>query len=249
MYPHINIFNLQINNHALLIFIAMVTFGILLKRELRRNAYPEYSWAFIMTAGVAGGLIGAKLYHCFEEWYAFVSDPAEILFNIHGSGWYGGFMLGLIFILIVLKLKKLPALATLDIIATIVPLGQVFGRLGCFLAGCCGGVQSKSGWAMAFPNGIITAPYKIHPTQLYEMLIYLCVFILLWNLRKKEVNTGVRFGLYLILAGLGRFVIEFYRINPDVLLGFSAQQIIAISGVLAGLLIITAIRFKGTRFA
>jgi len=248
MYPQINIFDQQINSHALLIFIAIVTVGILLKRELRRNSYPEYSWAFLMVAGVAGGLIGAKLYHCFEEWYAFLDNPTEVLFSIYGSGWYGGFILGIIFILVVIKLKTLPALATLDIIATILPLGQVLGRIGCFLAGCCGGVQSKSSWAIAFPNGVITAPYKIHPTQLYEMFIYLCVFVLLWNLRKKELGNGIRFGLYLVLAGLGRFVVEFYRINPDVYLEFSAQQIIAISGVMAGLFIITASRRIMTHF-
>jgi len=156
--------------------------------------------------------------------------------------------LGGISIVLILKIKRLPVLETLDVIIPVVPLGQVFGRLGCFLGGCCHGTPANVPWALSFPNGQYPAYVKVHPTQLYEMFIYLGIFILLWKLRKKEMKNGLKFSLYLILAGPGRFIVEFYRINPQTtLFRLTAPQIIAILGMMLGAFIIIYVNRTGAK--
>jgi phosphatidylglycerol:prolipoprotein diacylglycerol transferase len=181
---------------------------------------------------------GSKIYHFFEIWDEVILNPAENLFSISGWGWYGGFIFGTISIVLLLRFKKLPILGTFDIIAPVIPLGQAIGRVGCFLSGCCHGIPSKVPWAVSFPYGQFPTYVKVHPTQLYETLIYLSIFILLWSVRKKELERGLKFSLYLISAGLGRFMVEFYRLNSQVLFRLTVPQIIAMMSITIGVFII-----------
>jgi phosphatidylglycerol:prolipoprotein diacylglycerol transferase len=191
-----------------------------------------------MIVGLIAGIIGSKIYYILEIWNEFILSPFAILFDISGSRWYGGFILGSISIVLTLKIKNLPILKTLDVIIPIVPISQAIGRLGCFLAGCCQGIPSDVPWALSFPNGLYPTYVKVHPTQLYELFIYLCIFILLWKIRKKEMNHGLKSSLYLILAGLGRFIVEFYRLHPKILFQLTIPQIIAILGIMLGTFIV-----------
>jgi len=211
---------------------------ILLKYELRRKKYPPNLYLLLILSAVAAGMIGSKLYYCLEEWSEFTADPLGTLFDTAGSGWYGGLIGGGLALVLILKIKRLPLLQTLDIIVPVMAISQVIGRLGCFMAGCCRGIISDVPWAVYFQYAPVPTSSRVHPTQLYEMLIYLGIFILLWKLRNKELKAGVRLSLYLILAGLGRFIVEFYRINPEVLLGFTAPQILATSGLVIGVLVL-----------
>jgi len=246
MYPVIRILHFEVDSYIFLYLIAFIVATFLLKHELKRKNYPPYLYALLMITGLAAGIIGSKIYYFFEIWKQFILSPLEPLFNIPGSGWYGGFILGSIAILLILRIKKLPVLETLDVIIPIVPLGQALGRLGCFFGGCCHGIPTNVPWAVSFPNGQYPPSVKVHPTQLYEMLIYLCIFILLWKLRKKEMKNGLKFSLYLLLAGLGRFIVEFYRINPQTpLFRLTAPQIIAILGMMLGGFIIIYVKRKG----
>lgn len=238
MYPEIHIYSFVIESYTLLYIIAFIVVTLLLKYELKRNNYPPYFYILLTVVSLTSGLIGSKIYYLLEIWNEFIQNPYGNFFHIGGSGWYGGFALGCISIWLTLKIKKLPVLKTLDIMAPIIPLGQVIGRLGCFLAGCCHGIPSHVSWAVSFPDGLFPPSVKVHPTQLYEMVVYLFIFILLWNLRKKAAKNGVKFSLYLILSGLGRFMVEFYRLNPKTPLGLTVPQIIAIIGIMLGVYII-----------
>jgi len=197
-----------------------------------------------MIVGLITGIIGSKIYHLFVTWNEFILSPFGIIFNIGGSGWYGAFILGGISIVLTLKIKKLPVLKTLDVLIPIIPIGQAIGRIGCLLAGCCHGVPSDVPWALSFQNGLYPTYVKVHPTQFYEMFIYLCIFILLWKLRKKEMKHGLKFSLYLVLAGSGRFIVEFYRLNPKILFQLTVPQIIAILGIMLGAFIIINVKRK-----
>jgi phosphatidylglycerol:prolipoprotein diacylglycerol transferase len=246
MYPVIHIFQFDVDSYMLFYCIAFTVATALLRHELRRNNYPPYLYITLMTVGLITGIIGSKIYYFFGIWNEFILSPFETFFNIAGSGWYGGFVLGGISVVLAQRLKKLPILKTLDIMVPIVPIGQVFGRFGCFLAGCCHGIPSNLPWALSFPNGLYPIHVKVHPTQLYEMFTYLCIFILLWKLRKKEMKYGVKFSLYLVLAGLGRFIVEFYRLNPKILLSLTLPQIIAALGIMLGAFVI--IDFKPKKY-
>lgn len=242
MYPVIHIFQLNVDTYLLFYLIAFVVAAFLLRHELRRNNYPPDLYITLMAVGLITGIIGSKIYYLLAIWNEFILSPLETFLNIGGSGWYGGFVLGGISVVLAIRLRKLPILKTLDIMIPIVPIGQVFGRLGCFLAGCCHGIPSNVPWAMSFPNGLYPIHVRVHPTQLYEMVTYLCIFFLLWKLRKKEIKCGVKLGLYLILAGLGRFIVEFYRLNPKVLLSLTVPQIMAALGIMLGAFVIIDVK-------
>lgn len=244
MYPVIHIFNFDLESYLVLYLIAFIVATFLLKHELKRHNYPSYLYATLMVVGLITGIIGSKIYYLFVTWNEFILSPYGIIFSVAGSGWYGGFILGVISIVLTLKIKKLPVLKTLDVLIPIVPIGQAIGRIGCFLAGCCHGIPSDVPWALSLQNGLYPTYVKVHPTQFYEMFIYLCVFILLWKLRKKEMKHGLKFSLYLILAGFGRFIVEFYRLNPKTLFLLTVPQIIAILSIMLGTFIILNVKRK-----
>ncbi len=244
MYPFIHILDFEIKSYIVLYLIAFIVATFLLKHELKRNNYPRYLYATLMIVGLITGIIGSKIYYLFITWNESILNPFGIIFNISGSGWYGAFIFGGISIVLTLKIKKLPVLKILDVLIPIVPICQVIGRLGCFLAGCCQGIPSDVPWALSYQNGLYPAYVKVHPAPLYEMFVSICVFWLLWKLRKKETPTGLKLGLYLILASLGRFAVEFYRLNPKVLLGFTVPQIIACLSIMLGAFIIINVKRK-----
>jgi phosphatidylglycerol:prolipoprotein diacylglycerol transferase len=134
-------------------------------------------------------------------------------------------------------------------------LGMAFGRMGCLLSGDGDwGLPSKLPWAMAFPNAIVgwnsnsvltvdshhmlVSGYypgvRVHPTPIYEAILYVAIFLVLWWLRKRQTFEGEFLYLYLILAGFARFFIEFLRINPRVVWDFSAAQVISLVMIVAG---------------
>ena len=144
------------------------------------------------------------------------------------------------------KKKGIPWLHAADICSPAVAVAYGIGRIGCHIAGDGDwGTLSDVPWAVQYTNAIIGwvhpltgVPYpegaKVHPTPLYEMLQSLVIFGILWSLRKKDYPPGVIFWLYLILAGLARFTVEFWRVNPVAAFGVTQAQSFAIILVLLG---------------
>lgn len=238
MYPVIRTDYFEISSYTLLQFVAIIVTAFLLRHELNRNHYPQRFWLALTAVFIAAMFVGGKLYYILEVWNEFKANPREIIFSVHGSRWYGGLILGCILSALLFKVRNLPVLITFDVIAPVIPLGQAIGRIGCFLAGCCHGKPSQVKWSVSFPFGQYPAYVTVHPTQIYEMSIYICIFILLWRLRKKNMQSGLKFALYLVLAGLGRFIIEFYRLNSQVMLQLTFPQVIAMLSVCTGTIII-----------
>lgn len=234
MHPRIHIYTLDISSYILFGVAAIAVSALLLRRELNRKHYPRHLWIVLAGVGIPAGLLGSKVYDVIEKWDLFVLSPYELFFRMPGQGWYGAFLFGSAAIALALLLMRLPVLKTFDLAAPVIPLGHALGRLGCFLSGCCHGIPSTAPWALSFPGGQYPADVPVHPTQLYEMLAYLCISVLLWKLRDKEITDGVRFGLYLVLAGLARFVTELYRLNPKVMLMLTFPQLLAIAGIVLG---------------
>ncbi|MCP4229567.1 MAG: prolipoprotein diacylglyceryl transferase [bacterium] len=89
-------------------------------------------------------------------------------------------------------------------------------------------------WAMAFPNGTVPTPERVHPTMIYESIAFVLVFLVLWSLRKKNGPAGWLFLLYLVLAGVVRFLMEFWRNTPEVMGGFTLAQLFSVGMILLG---------------
>lgn len=235
MYPQISLYSFKMDSYVAMYLVALIVSSVVLSFELKRNNYSTSSSSVLIFVVFVTGFVGSKIYYVFEEWDQFVRSPGQIFFAISGSGWYGGFILAFSVVILVLKIKKLPILRTLDIMVPVAPLAEALGRLGCFFAGCCHGRPSNVPWAVSFPNGLFPPNVKVHPTQLYESILSAGIFLLLWRLRKTEAKDGVKIGLYLVSAGLVRFVVEFYRLEPKILLELTAPQIFALLGVVLGI--------------
>ncbi|MFQ5771925.1 MAG: prolipoprotein diacylglyceryl transferase, partial [bacterium] len=182
-----------------------------------------------------GGFLGARIYYIAERWQQFLADPADYIFTGAGLVWYGGLFGGFLATIWYVHHKNISIPLTCDLMAPLLALGQTFGRMGCLLSGDGDyGPPTDVPWAMSFPKGIIPTVEKVHPTPIYDMIILLTIFGVLWKIRKKSLPTGFKFNLYLILLGAGRFFTEFYRNNPKVLLGLTMAQLISIGSIIIG---------------
>ncbi len=176
-----------------------------------RSGHAAFSLA---VAAAVGGVVGARVYWFFEH----VGD-ASLTDSFSGAGftWYGG-VLG----------AAAPALA----------LGYGIGRIACQLAGDgTYGVASDLPWAMSYPHGEVPTTERVHPTPVYETLASLVIFALLWRLRSRMPPLRL-FGLYLVLAGGERLLVEFIRRNEEVVFGLTQPQLFALAMLAAGAMLL-----------
>ena len=138
-----------------------------------------------------------------------------------GGVFYGGLIAALAVAWWYIRRTKLPPLKTADVFAPAIALGHGIGRLGCFSAGCCWGVECHLPWAVTFKNpvanSLVGVPLNtpLHPTQLYESFAEFLIFsILLWRVRRPHA-TGAIISLYLVLYSTARFIVEFFRFHEQ----------------------------------
>jgi phosphatidylglycerol:prolipoprotein diacylglycerol transferase len=237
MYPILfRLGPLTIYSFGAFMALAALTAAWVVKRELRRNGYnPELASTLVFAAAL-GGLIGARLLFIIEEWRGFLAAPMHYIFTGAGFTWYGGFIGGVAAVSWTLKKNKIPWLVGADMSVPALALAYGVGRLGCHFAGDGDwGAVTTLPWGVAYTNAIVGwadpttgIPYApgvvVHPTPIYEFLQGVFVFAVLWSLRKKSLPPGALTWLYFILAGLMRFIVEFWRINPAIGWGFSEAQ-------------------------
>ena len=237
MYPTIIDFGpVGIHSYGLMLATAFITSVFVIQHELKRRGFVPDVAATIVVAAAIGGIVGAKIYAALLDGRITLAE----LISTSGLVWYGGFIGGFLGILIVIVRSPNPTLATIDIIGPTLLLGYGIGRIGCLLAGDGDyGPPSDLPWAMAFPNGTVPTVERVHPTPIYETLISFTFFGILWSQRRKlEVNPGVLLGASLILLGVERFFVEFWRLTPRVLGWMTAAQLFSIAAFIAGIIVI-----------
>lgn len=187
---------------------------------------------------VLGGFLGSKILYIITDIKNILANPAIVLQIADGWVVYGGIIGGVLAAMLYARVKKQNFLEWFDMLMPSVALAQGFGRIGCFLAGCCYGRETDSALGIVFhdssyaPNGV-----SLFPTQLLSSgLNFLHFAILLWFTGRKKRNGQVG-ALYLILYSIGRFILEYYR--GDLLRGsvgeFSTSQFISIFILIAGI--------------
>lgn len=183
--------------------------------------------------GIVGGFLGGKILFLIVSIKDVIAYPKYYL-GIPGifSGFvvYGGLIIGLLAIFIYTRIKKVDCFEYLDFIAPFVAMAQGFGRIGCFLAGCCYGGPTDSFLGVVFPEGSIApAGIKLWPTQLFSSAgdFLICGILLLFSMKnKKKGNVCI---LYAILYSVGRFIVEFFRNDLRGNVGtFSTSQFISL---------------------
>ena len=188
---------------------------------------------------LVGGVIGARFLYVVSYWdQSFAGQPISEIFQIRNGGmvFYGGFIGGILGLVLYTRWKKLKALQMADILAPSLPLGHAFGRVGCLMTGCCYGKESTTPWAVRFPEGHPTHPMSVHPTQIYSSLLNLLLFALLVFLFHKRRFQGQIIGYYLVGYAITRTIVESFRGDyPYHYFGILTQgQLISLGIVAAG---------------
>lgn len=189
----------------------------------------------IFIAAVAGG----KVFLFFEDASYYAEHPRK-LFTGSGFVFYGSFLFAIPVMFWYFRKNKLPKYAMLDIMAGTTCLVHMFGRIGCFMAGCCYGKPTSSFFGVIFTDPACHAEPKgepIHPVQLYEAGFIFLVLLMLLFVRTRRIFYGQLFLLYLISYAGGRYVLEFFR--GDLERGFIIRDFLSHSQFVA--LIIAAV--------
>jgi phosphatidylglycerol:prolipoprotein diacylglycerol transferase len=167
---------------------------------------------------------GAKLMMFLVDIRYYVEHPGEIFsFGTLRAGgvFYGGLIAALAVAFWYMRKTKLPPLKTADVFAPAIALGHGIGRIGCFMAGCCWGIECDRPWAVTFTdpvaNDLVGVPLNkpLHPTQLYEAASEFVIFAVLYRMANKKHVDGTIIAAYLALYSLVRFVVEFYRVHEQ----------------------------------
>lgn len=181
---------------------------------------------------MAGGLVGSKLYYATDVSIRQGIPFWSLVFARDGITWYGGLIVATLVGAIGCRIHGVRVKTFADCTAVAGAVGQALGRVGCFLVGDDYGKPTDLPWGVAFPKGAPPTLEHVHPTQLYEIAWLLPVAALLWARRRL---SPFLFGEYLALNGLGRIVIEHWRVNPPLALGLTQPQWIGIGLVVLGL--------------
>jgi phosphatidylglycerol---prolipoprotein diacylglyceryl transferase len=163
---------------------------------------------------VVGAILGARMLYVVSYWREqYAQGPFYEVFMIHHGGlvYHGGlagaFIGGVWFV----HRRKLPFWLTADIMAPSIALGHAFGRIGCYMKGCCYGQPTSSLWAIHFPSDHETHGVGVHPTEIYEAALNLLLsFGLAWKFRHKRFQ-GQIFGLYLVCYAVVRSCVDIFR--------------------------------------
>ncbi len=230
-------------------FLLALWVTIRLARKANLPAEPVTNLAIYCALA---GLVGAKLFMILFDFKSYWNDPASLisLNTLQAAGVYqGGFLVALLTAILYIRRYHLPGLATCDVFSPGIALGQAIGRIGCFSAGCCWGVETHLPWAVTFKNPDayrltgVTLGVPLHPTQLYESFADALIFLFLYRMIARPHTPGTILGWYLALYSSARFVIEFFRFHEQGLhLGLSYTQWISLVTLAAGIALLIARR-------
>ena len=244
---------LELTGFGLAVLMAFVIAQIICQREFWRrgqnaeaNAMPD-----IVLAALIGTLIGAKTY------YVVLTGNPSAFFSRGGFVFWGGFIGSVALCYATIKYKKLSFLKVADVAGIGIAAGYAVGRTGCWAVGDDYGRPFNGFFATQFPEGappstaaVMAQQFgvqfpagtnpsdviAVYPTQLYETIMGFMMFVILWRFRKHAHLSGWLFGLYCILAGIERFIVEFFRAKDDrLVMGFSTAQIIGVAILTIGI--------------
>lgn len=208
-------------------------------REIEIPAKDQV-WSIVIIA-VIFGILGAKLFHQLENWNEFIQDPLGSLLSFSGLTFYGGLIVAAIALIIFGEKHNIPWRQMTDMVAPSLIIAYGIGRIGCQVAGDGDwgiiNILPQPGWlsflpewtwAYNYPHNILNQgvlipdcigshcfelPLPVFPTPIYETIMSLVIFSILWSIRKKLKIAGSLFAIYLMFNGAERFLIEKIRVN------------------------------------
>jgi phosphatidylglycerol:prolipoprotein diacylglycerol transferase len=240
MYPYLHFGRFTVGTFGLLLWFAAVCAGYVLYRNFRRFGIQADAIGIVAYTTVLG-VVGAKLWHVFETPHLLMRHPAAMLFDRAGFAWYGGLVAGVLTLMWQGRAAGTGTLGMLDLASPAAAVGYGMGRVGCLVSGDGDyGRPTNLPWGMSFPNGLVPTTQRVHPTPIYELIAALVIAWIVWKWtlgKHGRRPAGEVTGLYLILAGMARFLVEFIRINPRVDFGMSNAQVASLGSMAAGALL------------
>jgi phosphatidylglycerol---prolipoprotein diacylglyceryl transferase len=221
-----------------------------------RRLMPAVDKEFVSNACIIAflaGLVGARLFHILEYPREFIADPVPMLLSRGGFTIFGGIIVGCLAAAWYARRKGAPLALALDVAGPGLMLAYAIGRIGCQISGDGDWGIPVSGpapawlpdwlWAQTYDGniaGIVIPPPGVYPTPIYETLMSLAAFAVLWKVRRHAHAPGWLFGVYLLLAGIERLLIEFIRVNTTYdLFGVAVTQaqLIATACIVGGIVV------------
>jgi phosphatidylglycerol---prolipoprotein diacylglyceryl transferase len=249
---------LSITGFGIVVVLGFAIGQLVGQREIARRGHDPAPVADVVFASLLGFLVGAKLY------YAVLMGDWSRVFSRAGFVFWGGLFGGVLAAWAMLRWKRIPFFRVADVAGPGIAAGYAVGRTGCWAVGDDYGRPWDGPLAVAFPEGsppstagtmarefgVAVPPgvapeavLAVHPTQLYETAMGFLMFWALWRLRGHRHAEGWLFGLYCVLAGAERFVVEFFRAKDDRFFGpLTTAQLIALAIAAAGALVMNARR-------
>ena len=215
--------------------LAALVAGWLLGKEVRRKGITlsdDQRWNLILFV-LFGGILGARIYYVAFNWNYYGQFPSEIPAIWHGGlaihgGLIGGVLTGIWYV----RRHRLPFWRLADAGAPSIILGQAFGRFGNFMNGDAHGIPTSMPWGVVFPPESIAGRefpgVPLHPVMLYELVLDLAGFFLLWSIRKKTWGDGFIFCSYLLLYSVIRFFVSFFRADDLYLGSLRAPHVVSV---------------------
>lgn len=202
---------LTLYGYGFMIAIGVLAAWLVVEQRARKLHLACEHIFYLVLWCVLSGFASAKILFWITEWKEMIRNPLEML-SSDGFVVYGGIIGGILAGWIYCKVKKLNFLTYFDLMMPSIALAQGFGRIGCFLAGCCYGKEAYGRLSVIFTNSDY-APNNIPliPTQIYSSILdFLHFFLLLYIARHKRAEGEVA-ACYLIFYSVGRFILEFFR--------------------------------------
>jgi phosphatidylglycerol:prolipoprotein diacylglycerol transferase len=245
----------NLTGFGIAVLMAFLIAQIVSERELARRGHDREAAAVsdVLFAALLGTMIGAKLYYVVV-----VSHRWSDLWSRGGFVFWGGFIGAVVLCAITIRAKKLPFVRYADVAGIAIAAGYAVGRTGCWAVGDDYGKPYSGFMSVAFPNGAppstvgemertfhiafppATDPntvLSVYPTQLLEVVLGFVMFGVLWRLRDHKHAEGWLFGVWCVLAGVERFIVEFFRAKDDRfagLMGLSSAQVISLAIAVIG---------------
>ena len=216
--------NLEINSYSFFILLGLtaglITYYLLAKNEKQLSEKSFY----VLMAALVGGVLGAKIPMWIIYFPEIIKSFPDLNALISGRTITGGLIGGTLAVLFIKKKLKIKAKKG-NLFAPGIALGVAIGRIGCFLRGCCYGIQTNFPWGVDFGDGILR-----HPTQIYESIFMFALFIYLLY-KRKNAKPGQLFFLLMNYYFVFRFAEEFIRENVR-FLGLTYFQYISIAALI-----------------
>lgn len=252
MHPFIHVFGRGLPTYGLLITLGIILANILAIPIIKKKRYEINDFIILEAYCGLGAFLGAKGFYLLTvidvvDWNLVISDYSYFAMLMQGGYvFYGGFIGAILLIFVAGKIHAIRTSGFLKDFICLIPFVHGFGRLGCFMAGCCYGIPYDGFGSVVFPaESYAPSGIALFPVQLMEAILVFIIWGVLYTLTLKAKEWNYSFEVYLIAYAVIRFVLEFFRYDKErgIFWGLSTSQWIAIAMFVIGWIVFT-VRFR-----